>query len=185
MFKNHLLSIFILLFYLVGCAGYKAEPVISENDKNLIGLRYYEPAPFLLIYSDGRGNLQSEILILPDLTKKMNINLYSYFANNNSTLTFEHGILKESKTVIDDLALPKAFIETIKTVGEAAIGTALNYPDSGVVRQFPAPYLFKIIIDKDGTKLIGGQGTGSDGKPLVININVTKTGLEDSPTGKK
>ena len=99
-------------------------------------------------------------------------------------MEFENGILHQSKTVLDEAVVPKSFLETIKTVGLAAIGTALNYPDSGVVGKIPAPYLFKIVIDEDGTRLIGGQGIGPNGyEPLVIKVNVTKTGLESSVTG--
>jgi hypothetical protein len=49
-------------FLVSGCAGYSAIPVNNnEQDAKSDGVRYYEVAPFLLVYSDGKGNLTSKI----------------------------------------------------------------------------------------------------------------------------
>lgn len=157
-----------------GCAGYSAVPIHnSDEDKKADGVRYYEIAPFLLVYSDGKGNLTSKIEMMPDTSKKMTMDLYSFAANNNSTLTFKNGILTNSKLVLDSTVIPLALIDTIQTLGVAAASAAFMAPDSGTTRSIPAPYLFKIVIDKNGTRLVGGQGVGPDGKPLIIHVSVT------------
>jgi hypothetical protein len=160
---------------LVGCAGYSARPLNGSVDNaNAQGIRYYEPAPFLLVYSDGKGNLTSQIIMMPDTSKLMVMDLHAFAAKNNSTLTFDDGVLTSSKFVVDSTAVPAALIDTIKTLGTAAISSAFNAPDSGTTRRIPAPYLFKIVIGRDGTKLVGGQGIGPGGQPLVIQVSVTK-----------
>lgn len=159
-----------VLFVLSGCAGY----TVKDHQEALQGIRYYEPAPFLLVYSDGKGNLTSQIIMMPDLTQKRVIDLYAYAAKNESTLNFENGVLTKSEMGIDSTAVPSALIDTIQTLGVAAIGAAFNAPQSGTTRSIPAPYLFKIVVGVSGTTLVGGQGVGPDGGPMVLNISVTK-----------
>jgi hypothetical protein len=160
---------------LAGCAGYSAGPICTkELDTKANGVRYYEIAPFLLVYSDGKGNLTSQIVMMPDTSKKMVMDLYAYASKNNSTLTFENGVLTTAKYVLDSTTVPSALIDTIKTLGTAAVSTAFNAPNEGATRTIPAPYLFKIVIDNSGTRLVGGQGVGPDNKPLDIKVSVTK-----------
>lgn len=160
---------------LSGCAGYTSRPVNSNHeDSTAQGIRYYEPAPFLLVYSDGKGNLTSRIIMMPDTSKLMVMDLHSFASKNNSTLTFDHGVLTSSKFIVDSTAVPTALVETIKTLGTAAISSAFNAPESGTTRQIPAPYLFKIVVGPKGTMLVGGQGLGPGDAPLVIHVSVTK-----------
>lgn len=160
---------------LSACAGYS---VVDDNGKTdndaSQGIRYYEPAPYLLVYTDGKGNLTSQIIMMPDLTQKRVIDLYAYASSNNSTLDFNNGMLTKSSVEVDTTAVPSALIDTIQTLGVEAIGAAFNAPQSGVTHAIPAPYLFKIIVGKDGTTLVGGQGKDSKGEPFVLKISVTK-----------
>jgi hypothetical protein len=160
---------------LAGCAGYSASPIhTNELDIKAKGVRYYEVAPFLLVYSDGKGNLTSQIVMMPDTSKKMVMNLYAYASKNNSTLTFENGVLTSSKFVLDSTTVPSALIDTIQTLGTAAVSAAFNAPNAGTTRTIPAPYLFKIVVDNNGTRLVGGQGVGPDGQTLIVHVSVTK-----------
>lgn len=158
---------------LSGCAGFKVVDAPTSND-TAEGIRYYEPAPFLLVYSDGKGNLTSQIIVMPDITQKRVIDLYAYASTNKSTLDFTDGMLTKSAVEVDSTAVPLAMIDTIQSLGVAAIGAAFNAPKSGVTHTIPAPYLFKIVVDKDGTRLLGGPGLGADGEPLNLQISVTK-----------
>lgn len=164
--------------FLTGCAGYTAKPLTlgdQKQDDRSDGIRYYEVAPYLLVYSDGKGNLTSKIEWLPDLSRKMTLDLYAWAANNNTELTFTNGVLTNSTFALDTTAIPNAVLDTIQTLGSAAIAGAFNAPpDAGTTREIPAPYLFKIVVDEDGTRLVGGQGTGPDGEPLVVKVSVTK-----------
>jgi hypothetical protein len=168
-----ILSCAITLLLLAGCAGFSAQPDIDSAN----GIRYYAPASYLLVYSDGKGNLQSQILVMPDLDRKMVIDLKAVGAKNNSTLTFQNGILTGSKFVVDTTALPGALIDTIKTLGTTAIASAFNAPeDTATIRKIPSPYLFKIVVDRDGTRLVGKQGVGPNNEPLIVMVRVTKEG---------
>lgn len=158
---------------LSGCAGFKVVDAPTPND-TAQGIRYYEPAPFLLVYSDGKGNLTSQIIVMPDITQKRVIDLYAYASTNKSTLDFSNGMLTKSAVEVDSTAVPVALINTIQSLGVAAIGAAFNAPESGVTHVIPAPYLFKIVVDENGTRLVGGQGVGPDGQPLNLQISVTK-----------
>lgn len=166
------------LLVLSGCAGY----TVKNDQDALQGIRYYEPAPFLLVYSDGKGNLTSQIIMMPDLTQKRVIDLYAYAAKNKGTLDFENGVLTKSEMTIDSAAVPEALIGTIQTLGVAAIGAAFNAPESGTTRSIPAPYLFKIVVGVKDTTLVGGQGVGLDGKPLVLKIKEANTDTSKAKT---
>lgn len=167
-------TLVVMAALLTGCAGYTAGPILNnKQDAKADGVRYYEIAPFLLVYSDGKGNLTSQIVMMPDTSKKMTLDLYAIAANNDSTLNFENGVLTSSKFILDSSEVPQSLIATIQTLGTAAVSAAFNEPELGTTRRIPAPYLFKIVIDNDGTRLVGGQGVGPDGKPLVVRVSVT------------
>jgi hypothetical protein len=159
---------------LAGCAGYTAKPVTNEaEDASSEGIRYYELAPYLIVYSDGKGGIKSNVELMPDTSRKMVVNPHAIASSNNSSLTFVNGVLTESKFITDETVLPAKVIDTIKTLGIAAVSNAMNEPGAMAERQIPAPYLFKIVVGKDGTRLVGGQGVGPDNKPLVIHVTAT------------
>jgi hypothetical protein len=168
----------------VGCAGFTAKPVTSDvQDSQEDGVRYYEIAPYLLVYSDGNGNLNSRIEMMPDTSRKMVMDLHAFASKNNSTLTFENGVLVSSNFVLDNTAIPTQLIESIKTLGTAAIANAFNEPGAGTVRRIPPPYLFKIVVDSDGTRLVGGPGEDAHGKAMVINVTVTREAATSAAEG--
>lgn len=76
---------------LAGCAGTSVETIADPAaDKEARGIRFYETAPFVLVTSDGKGGLISELIYLPDTTRKRSVRPYAFMANNNSTLTFSN-----------------------------------------------------------------------------------------------
>jgi hypothetical protein len=146
----------------------------DAEDAAADGIRYYEMAPYLLIYPDGKGGITSSIEMMPDTSRMMVIELHAFASSNHTTFTFANGVLTSSKFIVDNTAVPAAIVETIKTLGIAAVDNAMNDPGAGTVRHVPAPYLFKIVIDKDGTRLVGGQGKDGSNKPVIIQVAVTK-----------
>lgn len=171
---------------LSACAGFIANPVLDDaDDAAADGIRYYEVAPYLLVYGDGKGGITSSIEMLPDLSRKMNIDLHAFAAKNNTTLTFANGMLTSSKFVVDETVIPAAVVETIKTLGVAAVSKAMNDPTTSKVRLIPAPQLFKIVIDKDGTTLVGSPAKGTNGEPVVIRVAVTDPGVAVPAAGDK
>ena len=153
----------------LGCAGISVHPV--SDDSAARGIRYYEPAPFLLVHSDGKGGLTSSVVILPDLSRKMSARPYAVLARNDATLQFQNGMLSSSKSVADETVIPKAVVSALEKVAIAAAKAAFKTEgeeDEGV--KVPPPQLFKIVIEKDRVKLLGGPGNGE----LFVTRQVTK-----------
>ena len=131
-----------------GCAGTIVQPIRYGDsagapgiaDDAAGGIRYYETAPFLLVYSDGKGGLQSQILYLPDRTRMRSIDPYAYFASNEATLVFDHGILTQGKTVVDETLVPKAIVGVLEKAATAALAGALN--EAGGDAPPDRPHLF-------------------------------------------
>lgn len=161
-------SSLLLTTCVAGCSGLSVHKVSDDDGER--GFRYYEPAPFVIVYSDGKTGLTAKIIYLPDLSRKMAAKPYNFVASNTTKLNFSNGILTDSTQKGDETAFPKAVIEAVKTAAVAAAkGVALNQPEqSGEVPGFavPAPFLYKIVIDEAGVSLEGGQGT-VDGKTVI------------------
>lgn len=151
--------------YVSGCSGLSVNRVPKALDQCTDGFRYYEPAPYVLVYSDGKTGLTAKVLYLPDLTRKMAAKPYNFMSSNTTKLNFSHGVLTDSDQKGDGTAVPKAIIEAAKTVAIAAAkgaGVALNQPErAGGVPGFavPAPYLYRIVITETDVTLQGGQGS--------------------------
>jgi hypothetical protein len=78
-----------------GCAGLNVDPIDSTNgasggldDRSANGIRYYEPAYFLLVYSDAAGSVKTDVLVLPDTTRKMVAQPHSFLSKNKQVLSF-------------------------------------------------------------------------------------------------
>lgn len=145
------------LTIVAGCAGIDAWPE-KTND---LGVRYYTQAPFLLVHTDGKGGLTSELIWLPDTTKVMTIRPYTYLAKNEGALKFDEGVLTSAKSVADETAIPNAILGALKTAAIAA----LNAPTASDT--VPSPRLFKILINGDTISLIGNEA-----QPQHINITI-------------
>jgi hypothetical protein len=147
--------------WLTGCAGFVATPISdSATDAKVSGIRYYEPAPFILVHTDGKGGLVSRLIYLPDTTQKLAIDPYAYLAKNNTTLTFTNGMLSQTRSVIDETIVPKGIIEGLKTAAVAAAkAKGFDLPQGESVTKIPAPALFRVIVNADGSiHLLGGYG---------------------------
>jgi hypothetical protein len=167
---------------LTGCAGTTVARISNPDlgiqgkfaDDKAQGIRYYESAPFLLVYSDGKGGLTSQLLFLPDATQKRTIDPFAVLASNNSTLTFVNGVLTQGKSVVDTTVVPKAIVGSLEKLATAAIASALaNQTDKGT--QLPPPQLYRIVISKDSARLVGGPGVDSAGKIRMIDVTLSKS----------
>ncbi len=180
------LIICTLTIVLAGCAGVSVVTVKESDaqnqcikaslrsicDEKATGFRYYEPAPFLFVHSDGAGGIAAEVVWLPDTTKKMSISPYAYLASNKTTLTFANGMLTEASTAVDETIIPNAVLSAIVTAGVKAIAGSEG-------SQVPVPYLFKISFDPHtgDAKLTGGFPTLADkATPVVIHVTIADTG---------
>src|SRR6266446_8651669 len=68
----------------------------AEADSNFKGVRYYGTSWYLLVHSDGKGNIVWKVLELPDQTKLMSAHPYNYFARLEVQMTFVNGALDRS-----------------------------------------------------------------------------------------
>jgi hypothetical protein len=135
-----------------GCAGLKATPLLSEVDDNAAkGFRYYENAPFLFIHTDGKGGLTSEIVMLPDTSRRMSIEPYAFLSSNNTNLTFSNGTLTESSSQVDTTAVASAGLDALAKYLGALV--AADLPPA----QAAPPYLYKIYISNGKVSLLGGS----------------------------
>jgi hypothetical protein len=163
----------LLTFITVGCAGvtYQAvadpPPAGQTRDPKLLyddtcnGFRYYQSAPFLLVYSDGKGGLGWQIQYLPDLSRKMTAQPQAIMASLNTTLTFQNGCLSDSKDVADATAVPKAVISAVeKVVSALAAGGGAPAPSNNY--QVPKPHLYKIVIRPGRIDFLGGEAAGDN-----------------------
>jgi hypothetical protein len=161
---------------LTGCAGIEVHVVEPSKDDDAEGFRYYEPAHYLLVHSDGEGGLATQHLVLPDTSKLRSIELKHQGASSEATLEFKHGMLTSSELTGDATEIPKAIITAAKVALGAAAGLgAFALP--GVVAEdieAPPPALFRIIVKGSELLLYSGDAVGLDGKPMVIRITVPK-----------
>lgn len=182
-------EIILLCLVLSGCAGMSVKPITDEQDACTgehsfwgcaTGIRYYESAPYLLVYSDGKGGLTTSIEHLPDLSRKYNAEPYNFLASNETELTFNNGMITMSSNVGDSAILPKAVIEGVKAVAQSlASARAFSKVDATGDFEIPPPQLWRIYLNdgvtaKDKTvSFIKAQGTDPDEKPMRIKVTLT------------
>jgi hypothetical protein len=146
-------------------AGVKRQAGVLYDD-TCNGIRYYQSAPYLLIYSDGKGGLSWQIQYLPDLSRKMTAQPQAFWASINTTLTFQNGYLTNSKDVGDATAVPKAVIAAVEKVVSGLGSLGAGPPTATNDYQVPKPLLYKIVVHANSVDFIGGDTAGD-------NIHVT------------
>lgn len=160
---------------IAACAGTTVQRVPDSKNAEIDGIRYYQSAPFLLVFSNGKGNITSQLVYLPDTTRMMALDPYAFAASNDSTFKFTNGLLQEATTVVDETLVPKAIVTALGTAASTAFA-AFNTPvDAGVPLEAPPPMLFRIVQLSNGTwALVGGPGLGPDGKSIAVKITKTE-----------
>jgi len=162
----------LLLVGVAGCAGLTVKPVPdAAADTKARGFRYYEPSPYLLVYTDNKGGLVTKLVYLPDTTKKMSAQPYNLLASNEVTLDFEDGMLKSGKTVVDETVVPKAVVAAVEKAALAAIA-AKGAPGPSKKNPVPSPYLFKIVRDKNGVYSLNGGAAEENGKTRIFHVTI-------------
>lgn len=160
---------------MTSCAGLNVRSLSGTGtDVKANGIRYYEPANFLLVYSDSAGSVHTEVIQLPDTTRKMVAKPHTFLAKNKQTLTFNDGIMTQSDADVDSTAVPSAVITAIKTAATAAMKAGLlNDVDgskegsSGTKHLFlEEPRLYKIVVKGDCVTLLGANRHNSITLPL-------------------
>ena len=172
--KNTILPVVIIAVLNAGCASVDSK---HDTDGNSTGIRYYNSAPFILAYSDGKGGIEASVVYLPDTTRVLSLDATAFFSQNMTVMKFDQSILTSSDSTADATAVPKAIVEAAKTVATAAIAASANKPNEVTEYQVPAPYIYRIYYGKDPNnpekkiwQLVGGQARDKeDSKILPIN----------------
>lgn len=155
-----ILSVLLVLVF-SKCASIKHIPINDENtDRKNKGIRYYQSSPYLIIYSNGKGGIVTQIEYLPDPTKKMSAVIpKSFMATIKTALEFDNGVLTSSTGEIDTTAVPKAILKAVETVGTAYLA-AFNIIKEKAKNFYtvPAPYIYKIVVKGNDVIFIGAQG---------------------------
>lgn len=154
-------------------AGIAARNRASDNSP-FLGIRFYQPSPYLLVYSDGKGGLSWEIHHLPDPAKKMSAKPYNYASTLEAKLTFDdHFRLTKTHEVADSTAIP---VEVLTRIAELAPLLAANLPKAENEHELPAPQLFKIVQAGGEVSLIGGAR-----EPQVVHVTLLPGSGEAKP----
>lgn len=164
-----------LVTSLAGCAGTSVHDVSDQAaangdapDQDARGIRYYERAPFILVHSDGKGGLVSELLFIEDTTRKRSVQPFAVLSQNHSELTFSFGALTEAKTAVDETTVPAALVQAAQNVAVAAAKAAfLDSAGAAAPEEvvFPAPSIYRIVKLKDGRLALRGGVAHKPGKP--------------------
>jgi hypothetical protein len=145
-----------------GCSA-KVVHQVDANDDTEKGIRYYNSAPYLLVYSDGKNGLNWEIIYLPDQTKVMAADPKIIGGRTEMTLNFNSGVLTTATTVGDTTALPKALITAVQTALPLLAAAAAGPSQPG----FPAPSLYRLVVSNGVLSFKGGKGDTSIQVPIM------------------
>jgi hypothetical protein len=135
----------------------------ARRDEGFKGVRYYGTSLYLLVYSDGKGDIVWKILELPDQTILMSARPYNVLARLEVQMTFVNGSLNRTAQLVDGTVVPRALIEAA-----AKVAPLLAPFDAAKTYTVPAPRLFKIVPTLAGYDFIGS--------PALGEINVTVSG---------
>lgn len=157
----------VLALALGACASVTHKPV--EDFDRPDGIPYYGGSHYLLVHSDGKGNVSGQILYLMDPEKKMVAKPESWLASLTSSLTFSGGVLTKSKQMSDTTSAPGAILAAAEELLVASAMTDLEVPQAPPTREVPAPSLYKILVQDDGAIwFIGDEGTET------VKVSVTE-----------
>jgi len=155
-------SVLVLISLTVlGCSATVTHRIATNETET--GIRYYDSAPFLIVYSDGMGGLKWQIRYLPDQTRIMMATPSIIGGRTEMTLYFQNGMLASASTVGDTTEVPKALIGAVASALPFLIGAAEGAPAPD---GFPAPYIYKLVVSNDKITFIGGQGNTKIQVPL-------------------
>jgi len=156
-----------LTFLMAGCSATVKHQIVAE-DANEKGVRYYDSAPYLIVYSDGMGGLKWQIRYLPDQSRLMAANPIIDGARTEMTLYFQNGVLSSASTIGDTTELPKALIGAVQSALPFLVDAKVAALDGTKPLGFPAPYLYKLIIRNNTVEFLGEQGHTRIQVPLQL-----------------
>jgi len=105
-----LLGVVAIALCVAGCAGVTFKPV--TDDTTATGLRYSDSAPYLFMVKGPNGKWNSQLVYLPDQTRKYQANVWAFLAQNNSSFTYStNGVLTDTSSTLDTTVIPQAILQ--------------------------------------------------------------------------
>jgi len=151
----HLIIIFISVFS-VGCASTVYKHVNPGSDSG-DGFRFYQSSPYLLVYTNGKGGIVTQILYISDPAKLMSAKPKNFLSKTSMTLEFENGVLNTSKTDVDATIVPSAIIKAAQSVATTFLAAANDPQKGNAERSMPAPQVYKIVVKGFKVFFIGSE----------------------------
>jgi hypothetical protein len=152
-----------LCILISGCSATVTHKV-STNDETATGIRYYDSAPYLLVYSDGKNGLNWQIIYLADQSHVMTATPQIIGGHTEMTLSFSSGVLSTASTIGDTTALPKALIAAVQTALPLLAAAAAGPAQPG----FPAPSLYRLVVSDGVLYFKGMKGDTKIQVPILL-----------------
>ncbi len=169
--------VIISLIFSTGCARTIYSSVDPEND-NGDGFRFYQSSPYLLVFTDGKGSITTQILYIADPSKLLSAQPKNFLSKSDITLEFENGVLSKSKTDVDATIVPSAIIKAAQSVVTTLLAAANDPQAAPSERSMPAPQLYKIIVNGSSVTFIGSENK------TEIKVNLLPQEEEKPKAGK-
>ena len=166
--KISLLTLATFIVFMTGCAYTTVEhfrmPADKTKESKNEGVRYYENAPFILVYST-KGHYSSEFLWLPDVSSISSAEPTEFFASSQLHLTLKGGVLTTGQSVGDSTKIASAIIDTAQKLAVAAAkaSAAANEINVTLAEKSeekeirPRIYLYRLGTDNSGDPVLFGD----------------------------
>lgn len=147
-----------LLFLAGGCASVQHRVLGSEDadNKNTSGIRYYQSAPYVLVYKDDKGAYVWKLYYLPDQTRLMVAEPQQLLAKITSNMTFNNGVLTEANSDVDATAVAKAVVKSIGTLAAAGVLDSNNKLIEG-----DGPWFWRLEVERGEIKFLRADDANS------------------------
>jgi hypothetical protein len=162
----------VALSYCTGCAGLDYKPYPNPEPcvgGKVGGIVYYDDSPYLIVWPDGKGNIQWQLQFLPDQTKKRIASPYNFLASLNASLNFNNGVLTQSNVAVDDTAVVKSLVTSAATIASAFL-TEEHKP---YFQHNATVWIFKMTIKKNANG-VGYAEFANVNQTIVVPLQMTE-----------
>lgn len=111
--SNHTLNI-LLSLVIIALSGCTTTMGGGQATERASGLRYYLPAPHVILTPKSDGTVTVEVKYLPDPNNAYTLNLKSYLSNSTFDITTSNGMLTSINLNSDSSAVPSSAVTAIE-----------------------------------------------------------------------
>jgi hypothetical protein len=124
-----------------GCASVVHKVVDPAQDADETGIRYYQSAPYVLLYKDAKGAYVWKLYHLPDQTRLMVAEPRQFFSKIGAGLSFNNGVLTDASSEADATVVAKAIAKSIGTLAGAGV-----FDTNGKIIDGNGPWLWRVKV---------------------------------------